>query len=265
MGEAEPFYYLYGIAAADLAGQAGRAGQAGVAALPALAGFSSDIGPVSVVTGSDLVAIVSPTDELGPDPSAANTLAHHQVLAAAMAAGPVIPFAFGYVLPVGMIDQLLRTTREECLQLLPTLAGKLEVGLRLTWAKEHFLADVQTPEMTAAHQELAAARGPAKSMLEVRLGELVHAAVEARRNEYRQQVFEPLAARAVSARWLDPSGPRTALNAAFLIDREAEAEFDALVNQLCQPLAPRLDVRYTGPWPPYNFVTLRVRLEGGDA
>ncbi|HWI65181.1 MAG TPA: GvpL/GvpF family gas vesicle protein [Symbiobacteriaceae bacterium] len=208
----------------------------------------------------DLHVLVSPTDELGPDPTAENTLAHHQVLTAAMAAGTVIPFAFGYVLPEALVHKLAESAREECLKLLPALAGKLEVGLKLIWTKAAFLPDIETPEVEAARKRAEATRG-----LEAQVGELLQAAADARRAEYVRLIHEPLAAGAVASRLNETIGPRMILNAAYLLDRAGESEFDALVGRVCAPCAGKLDIRYTGPWPPYNFVTLRVRLEEGGA
>jgi hypothetical protein len=50
------------------------------------------------------------------------------------------------------------------------------------------------------------------------------------------------------------------LNAAFLVSRDAEDAFDGRVKQLGAKHG-MLTFRYTGPWPPYNFVNIRLKLE----
>jgi len=50
------------------------------------------------------------------------------------------------------------------------------------------------------------------------------------------------------------------LNAAFLVSRDREADFDARVKEIAAR-SPNLTFRYTGPWPPYNFVNIRLKLE----
>jgi len=45
-----------------------------------------------------------------------------------------------------------------------------------------------------------------------------------------------------------------------LVDRRREAEFDAEVKAIGQRHE-NLNIRYTGPWPPYNFVNIRLKLE----
>jgi hypothetical protein len=51
------------------------------------------------------------------------------------------------------------------------------------------------------------------------------------------------------------------MNAAFLVEREREGEFDSAVNKIARKYGQRLKFKYTGPWPPYNFVNIRLKLE----
>ena len=48
---------------------------------------------------------------------------------------------------------------------------------------------------------------------------------------------------------------------AFLVERDRETEFDAVVNKIAKKYGKRLKFKYTGPWPPYNFVNIRLKLE----
>jgi hypothetical protein len=50
------------------------------------------------------------------------------------------------------------------------------------------------------------------------------------------------------------------MNAAFLVSRDKETAFDAKVKEV-GVLYEMLNFRYTGPWPPYNFVNIRLKLE----
>ena len=43
--------------------------------------------------------------------------------------------------------------------------------------------------------------------------------------------------------------------------RQREAEFDNVVNKIAKKYGKRLKFKYTGPWPPYNFVNIRLKLE----
>ena len=67
----------------------------------------------------------------------------------------------------------------------------------------------------------------------------------------------------VASRDNKPIGDKMIMNAAFLIQKAREAEFDAAVNKVAQKFGERLNFKYTGPWPPYNFVNIRLKLERG--
>ena len=51
---------------------------------------------------------------------------------------------------------------------------------------------------------------------------------------------------------------RMVLNAAFLVEKSREAEFDHAVSRLDEELGPRALFKYVGPVPPYNFVNITV-------
>ena len=65
----------------------------------------------------------------------------------------------------------------------------------------------------------------------------------------------------VASRANKPIGDKMIMNAAFLVAREKEAAFDAKVKQHRRAGTSTLTFKYTGPWPPYNFVNIRLKLE----
>jgi hypothetical protein len=48
------------------------------------------------------------------------------------------------------------------------------------------------------------------------------------------------------------------VNAAFLVDRSREPEFDQAVRELDDQLGQRIAIKYIGPVPPYNFINIVV-------
>ena len=50
------------------------------------------------------------------------------------------------------------------------------------------------------------------------------------------------------------------LNGAFLVSRDSEGAFDQSIKQVAAQHE-KLTFKYTGPWPPYNFVNIRLKLE----
>ena len=60
--------------------------------------------------------------------------------------------------------------------------------------------------------------------------------------------------------FLESGDWQTAGEDAFLIARDHETAFDAKVKSIASRFD-KLTFKYTGPWPPYNFVNIRLKLE----
>jgi hypothetical protein len=97
----------------------------------------------------------------------------------------------------------------------------------------------------------------------MQLGRMVDKALAERASEYVRQIYDGLRGVCVASRDNKPIGDKMIMNAAFLVERDHEAEFDAAVNAVAQKMGDRLSFKYTGPWPPYNFVNIRLKLERG--
>jgi hypothetical protein len=54
------------------------------------------------------------------------------------------------------------------------------------------------------------------------------------------------------------------LNAAFLVERSQEQGFDKQVKDVSRKYEDLLTFKYSGPWPPYNFVNIKLKLEKAD-
>jgi hypothetical protein len=92
---------------------------------------------------------------------------------------------------------------------------------------------------------------------------MIDKALAERSAEYVRAIYEALRGVCVASRDNKVIGDKMIMNAAFLIDRERETDFDAAVNKIAAKFADRLNFKYTGPWPPYNFVNIRLKLEKG--
>ena len=85
-------------------------------------------------------------------------------------------------------------------------------------------------------------------------------ALQSRSEQYVGEIFGALREVCVASRANKPIGDKMIMNAAFLVERQREAAFDARVKAL-GARHDTLTFRYTGPWPPYNFVNIRLKLE----
>jgi hypothetical protein len=74
-------------------------------------------------------------------------------------------------------------------------------------------------------------------------------------------VHEELRGVSVASRSNKVIGDRMIMNAAFLVNRAGEKAFDDAVKELSRRYEHLLAFKYTGPWPPYNFVNIKLKLE----
>jgi hypothetical protein len=95
----------------------------------------------------------------------------------------------------------------------------------------------------------------------MQLGRLVEAAMEEASNRYVADVHDALKGCSVASRSNKVIGDRMILNAAFLVDRKDEKAFDDKVKEISRKYEDLLTFKYTGPWPPYNFVNIKLKLE----
>src|SRR5438270_310037 len=91
-------------------------------------------------------------------------------------------------------------------------------------------------------------------------GRLVDAALQHLSEKYLSELFESLRDVAVASRANKPIGDKMIMNAAFLVSRDRETAFDQKVKEIGARFD-KLTFKYTGPWPPYNFVNIRLKLE----
>jgi hypothetical protein len=99
----------------------------------------------------------------------------------------------------------------------------------------------------------------------MQLGRMIDKALSERAAQYVRDIYEALRNVCVASRDNKPIGDKMIMNAAFLVERDREAEFDGAVNKIAKFYGELLNFKYTGPWPPYNFVNIRLKLERGTA
>src|SRR5919107_92212 len=113
---------------------------------------------------------------------------------------------------------------------------------------------------TVHHDGLAAVVSNAR----MQLGRLIETAMTERSDAYVREIYSGLRDTAVASRANKPIGDKMIMNAAFLIERDREQEFDSKVKEIAARYEGKLSFKYTGPWPPYNFVHIRLKLERGE-
>jgi hypothetical protein len=220
---------------------------------------------VFTVAFQDLAAVVSDTPIVIYDPTRDNVLAHEFVNETVMKEFTVIPMSFGTVFrSEDDVTELLRSTYQAFSDVLDKMQDKIEFGLKVLWDREKVIANLEreNDEIRRLKDEISRHTTTSTYFARMQLGRLVDSALEESR--YVADIHEALKAVAVASRSNKPIGDRMILNAAFLVDRAQEQSFDERVKETSRKYEDVLSFKYSGPWPPYNFVNIKLKLEKAD-
>lgn len=226
-------------------------------------GIGSEPAEVYTVGYHDLAAVVSDTALVVHDPTRENVLAHQGVAETVMRSYTVIPMSFGTVFKTREdIVELLRSAYDAFRDVLDKMQDKFEFGLKVLWERDQIVREIEREDENVRRlkDEISAQKG-STYFARMQYGRLVDATLQARSEQYVAEVFAALRDVAVASRTNKPIGDKMILNAAFLVSRDQEAAFDARVKEIGQRYDGKLTFKYTGPWPPYNFVNIRLKLE----
>jgi hypothetical protein len=219
---------------------------------------------VYTVQHNDLSAVVSDTPIVIYDPTRENVLAHEFVNETVMREFTVIPMSFGTVFrSEDDVSELLRSTYQAFTDVLDKMQDKIEFGVKILWDREKVIATVEqeNDEIRRLKDEITRNAASSTYFARMQLGRLIEAAMEEAGNRYVSDVHEQLKNVSVASRSNKVIGDRMILNAAFLVDRAHEKAFDDTVKDLSRRYENLLTFKYTGPWPPYNFVNIKLKLE----
>ena len=241
--------YLYGIVQ-DSAGQAGEDEATGV-----------NGGKVRRLVCDDLAALVSTADAGPVARTRRNLLAHTSVLERVLPHATVLPLRFGTVVPdAATLTACVAANRAAFRHALRDIDGQVELGVKAVWRHGVVFTDiVERDHGLRQLRDRLRARPASDSYYErIELGRRVEAALAERRDSVAAAILEdllPLVERTAELRLMEDD---MVLNRAFLVRREQERHVDAAVQALADRFADRLEFRYVGPVPPFNFVTLHA-------
>ncbi len=225
-------------------------------------GIGSEPADVHTVNFQDIAAVVSDTPLEVYDPTRDNVLAHERVNEAVMRNHTVIPMSFGTVFKTSDdIIELLRTAYDAFRDVLIKMQDKLEFGLKVLWEPEIIIREIEKEDenLRLLRQEISHQKG-STYFARMQYGRLVDSLLQERSEQLVSEIFADLGGVSVASRANKPIGDKMILNAAFLVSRDREADFDTKVKEI-DARYENLIFKYTGPWPPYNFVNIRLKLE----
>ena len=225
-------------------------------------GIGHEPAEVHTVHFKNLAAVVSATPMVVHDPTRENVLAHQRVNETVMLQHTVLPMSFGTVFKTtNDIVELLRSAYDAFTDVLQKMRDKVEFGLKVLWDRDQIIREIEDEDedIRRLKTEISSQKG-STYFARMQYGRMIDAALQARSEQYVDDIFRSLRDVAVASRSNKPIGDRMIMNAAFLVSRDREQAFDVRVKEIGQR-HDKLTFKYTGPWPPYNFVNIKLKLE----
>lgn len=223
---------------------------------------------VYTIHHGQLAAVVSDTPIAIYDPTRENVLGHERVTEAVMEEHTVLPMSFGTVFRTADdVVEFLKDTHDAMRDVLAQVRGKIEFGVQVNWDRDAVVRDIeaQGEEVARLKSHIQRTASGSTYFARVQLGRLIERLLTERADSYVREIYDALRASAVASKLNKPIGERMILNAAFLVERSEAERFDARMREVARRYEGKLAFRYTGPWPPYNFVNVRLTLEQARA
>jgi hypothetical protein len=221
---------------------------------------------VRTIEFEDLVAVVSDVPGLRFDLSRENLLDHQRVLEEVLNRSDVLPFSFGTVAESDeeVRESLLRDGFHALHEQLAYIRGCVELEVKVFWDPERLFTEIaeENDDVRALRDAVAQLPEEAAYMEKITLGQLTQTEIDLKSEWEAEGALDVLAPYAIEVVQAPNLTETMLLNAAFLVERSREAEFDAVVTAFGEAQAGRLILHYVGPLPPYSFINLAFEPEG---
>ncbi len=217
---------------------------------------------VYTINYKDMAAVVSDVPITPLDSTRENVLAHERVNETVMREHTVIPMSFGTIFKTREdILELLRSAYEAFADVLNKMQDKLEFGLKVLWDRDEMVRAIEQEDedIHRLKSEISSQKG-STYFARMQYGRLIDAALQQRSERYMAEFLQRLRDVSVASRVNKAIGDKMIMNAAFLVQRHLEPAFDRRIKDIASRFD-KLTFKYTGPWPPYNFVNIRLKLE----
>jgi len=225
-------------------------------------GMDEQWADVYTINYRDMAAVVSDVPIALYDATRENVLAHERVNEAVMRDQTVIPMSFGTIFKTREdILELLRSAYDPFADVLNKMQDKLEFGLKVLWDRDQMvrLIESEDEDIHRLKTEISSQKG-STYFARMQYGRLIDGALQLRSERYVAEFLQRLRDVSVASRVNRAIGEKMIMNAAFLVQRAQEQAFDRRIKEIASQFD-KLTFKYTGPWPPYNFVNIRLKLE----
>ncbi len=194
-----------------------------------------------------------------------NMLSHQRAIETVMKEfDSVLPVRFGTVASgLDEIRNLLDRRYREFKNALLDMDRKVELGVKGLWKKMDVIFNeiVEENETIKTSKEALKKENNANIQTKMNIGMLVKNALQDKKEKQAEEIVDRLKRTSCEYKLNSTYGDQMFLNAAFLISKGREKEFDNIMNELSDEHEDRIRFIYAGPLPVFNFVNIVIYPE----
>jgi hypothetical protein len=140
---------------------------------------------------------------------------------------------------------------------------KIELGVKGIWKNMPAIFDeiVKENETIKRLKESLEKEGGTNTQAKMGLGRMVKKALDEKKGKQAEEIIDRLRRISYEHRLNDTIGDEMFINAAFLVDKGREKEFDNIMDDLSDEYKDRIKFMYAGPLPVFNFVNIVIYPE----
>ena len=220
-------------------------------------------GSVYTIPDGQVSAVVSDVPNKRIRPERRHLAAHQEVLKRLMEDITPLPMRFGMIADgPEAIERIISANRQSLLGQTRRVAGKLEMGLRVTWDVpnifEYFVNT--SPELRSARDRLIGGHREPTQEDKIELGRMFERILSEDRESLAERVEEVQSRSCAEIKRNPCREEREVMNLACLVKREARSQFEAGVFEAANLFDSNFSFDYNGPWAPHNFVEMDLEF-----
>jgi len=208
----------------------------------------------------DIAAVVSNSPIKKYPVARDNLIPHERAIEEVMKAYTVLPVRFCTITEdEEKVKKILEREYDEFLDLLKNMEGKKELGLKAIFKEDiynHILE--KHKEIKTLKEKLKGLPSDKIYFERMEIGRMVETALEKEKESHKEDILNNLSSLAIETKTNNIYGERMIINAAFLVEKDKESEFDQKVQELDAKYGDVVKFKYVGTLPPFNFVNLVI-------
>jgi len=217
---------------------------------------------IYTVCFKDIAAVVSNSPIIRYTVSRENTLAHEKAIEEVMKEHTVLPVRFSTITKdEERVKKVLEKEYDKFKDLLNRMEGKKELGLKAIFKEDVIYKDIlgKYKDLRILKEKVAVLPSEKTYFKRAEIGEMVEAALKREKEIYKKDILDALYPLAAEVKTNSSYWELMIINAAFLVQKDKETEFDQKVNELGAKYSSNIKFKYIGKVPPFNFVNLVIK------